>query len=121
METTKQLIEKINQLFIDNKMEEFMDYVADDMVWEMHNSSTGHTVMKGKEEIAGMDPGNMPEVMNFQFDKTVVEGNIAIANGTSTGTMQDGKPYEGSFCDIYEFENGKIIKMTSYVIDNSKP
>ncbi|TDQ08111.1 nuclear transport factor 2 family protein [Pedobacter metabolipauper] len=118
METTKQLIEKINKLFIDNDMEKFMDYLADDMVWEMYSSTSGHTTLKGKEEIGSMDAGNMPEEMNFRFETVIVEGDIAIANGSSTGTTKDGKPYKGNFCDIYQFKDDKIIKMTSYVIES---
>lgn len=120
MEPTKQLIEKVNQAFLDNNMDVFMDMIADDMVWEMHSSSTGHNVMSGKAEIGNMDAGNMPEKMDFTFDTTVIEGNIATVSGSSTGTTKDGSDYKGYFCDIYHFRNGKIQKMVSYVIDNMK-
>lgn len=95
-----------------------MGYIADDMVWEMYTSTSGHTTLRGIEEIGNMDPGNMPEKMDFSFDTVVVEGDIAIANGSSTGVTKNGKPYKGNFCDIYQFSGGKIIKMTSYLIDN---
>lgn len=95
-----------------------MHYVADNMIWEMHSSSSGHTTLTGKEEIANMDAGNMPEKMNFQFSTIVVEGDTATVAGTSDGITTDGKEYMGTFCDIYHFKDGKIVKMTSYIIDS---
>ncbi|GAB3920765.1 nuclear transport factor 2 family protein [Mucilaginibacter myungsuensis] len=119
MATTKELIEKINSFFSDGNMEAFMDYAADDMVWEMYSSTTGHTTLNGREAINSMEmPPNMPEKMEFKFDTIVIEGDIASVQGSSSGTRPDGKPYKGHFCDVYHFKNDKIAKMVSYVIDS---
>jgi ketosteroid isomerase-like protein len=120
MESTRELIEKINKIFIENDMEAFLGFLSEDVVWEMHSSSSGHNTLNGKEQIANMDMGNMPEKMNFQYRNIVVEGNKATVDGTTSGTTPDGKPYHGNFCDIYNFKNGKITKLTSYVIDNNR-
>jgi|SRR5690606_27196842 len=118
METTKELIAKINRAFSENNMETFLNYLADDIVWEMHSSSSGHTTLTGKSEIRNMDPGNMPEQMNFQFGTIVVEGDVAAVEGTGSGTTPDGKQYTSNFCDIYHFKKGQIVKLSSFVIDN---
>jgi len=117
MATTKELIEQINQIFSTNDMSAFLDYLADDVVWEMHSSS-GHTTLNGKEAIGNMDGSNMPSQMNFQFGTIVIEGNVASVEGTSSGTMADGKQYRGTFCDIYHFKDDKVVKLTSYVIND---
>ncbi|UKT66136.1 nuclear transport factor 2 family protein [Pedobacter mucosus] len=122
MATTKELIEKVNQIFKENKMEEFIQILSDDIVWDMHSSSTRHSTLRGKDEISNMDPGeNMPARMDFEFGTIIIEGNSACVECTCTGEAPNGKPYHGTSCDIYHFSNDKISRITSYVIDNVKP
>lgn len=121
MATTKELITQINKLFIDNDMEGFMDYLADDVVWEMHSSSSGHTTLNGKTAIGNMEPGdNMPQKIDFKFSNIVIEGHIAAVEGTGNGTTPTGKQYSSNFCDVYHFRDDKVFKLTSYVIDKTE-
>ncbi|WP_316798147.1 nuclear transport factor 2 family protein [Pedobacter frigidisoli] len=120
MATTRELISKVNQIFGENRMDEFIDFLSDDIIWEMFSSSTGHTTLRGKEEISNMDGGeNMPERMYFQFGTIIIEGDKASVECTSAGIRPDGSQYSGASCDIYHFSNDKIVRMVSYVIDNS--
>jgi len=121
MENTRQLVEKINALFVEGNMESFMDYLAEDIVWEMFTSSSGHTVMNGKKEVRDMDGSDMPEHTNFEFGTVVIEGETASVQGKSTGKLKDGTEYHGHFCDVYHFRNNKIAKIESYVIDSRQP
>lgn len=120
MENTRKLVEKINTLFEEGNMESFMDYLADDVVWEMFTSSSGHTTMNGKKEVFDMDNSGMPEHTGFEFGTIVVEGETASVQGKSTGKLKDGAEYNGHFCDVYHFRNNKIVKIESYVIDSRK-
>jgi ketosteroid isomerase-like protein len=120
MATTKELIQQINQLFTENKMESFMDFFAEDVVWDMYSAASGHTTFNGVAEINQMDTSNMPEHSNFRFSTIVIEGDMASVQGSSTTTKKDGTQYESNFCDIYHFKNDKIVKMSSYVVDNIK-
>ncbi|WP_285008252.1 nuclear transport factor 2 family protein [Pedobacter faecalis] len=117
MATTKELIEEINAMFTSGEMEKFLDYMAEDIVWEMYSSTSGHKKFNGKAELAGMDDGSMPVEMHFKFGQITIEGNVAAVEGTATGKRADGSPYESGFCDVYHFSNDKIVKMTSYVIE----
>lgn len=117
MKSTKEKIEEINKLFVDGDMERFMDYLADDVVWEMYTSS-GNMVMNGKSEVENMDGSDMPEHTSFEFSNVVIEGDIASVQGKSTGNGKDGTEYIGYFCDVYYFNDDKISKIVSYVIDN---
>lgn len=118
MATTKELIEQINRLFTENRMEAFIDYLAEDVVWEMYTSSSGHTTFNGLAEISQMDGSDMPEHTNFRFSTIVIEGDRASVQGSSTNKKADGTQYESNFCDIYQFKDDKIIRMSSYVVDN---
>lgn len=119
MATTKELIEQINHLFTENKLESFMDYFAEDIVWDMYSAS-GHTTFNGIAEINQMDGSNVAQHSNFRFSTIVIEGEMASVQGSSTTTKKDGTQYESNFCDIYHFKNDKIVKMSSYVVDNLK-
>ncbi|HEY1009922.1 MAG: nuclear transport factor 2 family protein [Daejeonella sp.] len=120
MATTKELIEQINRLFTDGRMEAFMDYLAEDVVWDMYSSSSGHTRFNGLEELSKMDGSDMPEHTNFRFSTVVIEGDMASVQGSSTNKRKDGTEYESNFCDIYHFKDDKVVKMSSYVVDNIK-
>lgn len=120
MATTKELIEQINRLFTENRMEAFMDYMAEDVVWDMYTASSGHTTFNGTAEINQMDGSNMPEHTNFRFSTIVIEGDRASVQGSSTNKKADGTEYESNFCDIYQFKDDKIVRMNSYVVDNIK-
>ncbi|WP_256006099.1 nuclear transport factor 2 family protein [Pedobacter deserti] len=117
MATTRELIEEINALFVNNEMEKFMDYMADDCVWDMYSSSNGHRTFRSKAELAGMEDSSMPTVMNFKFGQITIEGNVAAVEGTADGTKADGSPYQSGFCDVYHFSNDKIVRITSYVVE----
>ncbi|ACU04598.1 MULTISPECIES: nuclear transport factor 2 family protein [Pedobacter] len=118
MATTKELIEQINLLFTENRMEAFMDYLADDVVWDMYSSTSGHTTFNGIAEINQMDGSDMPQHTDFRFSTIVIEGDMASVQGSSKSKKVDGTEYESNFCDVYHFKNDKIIKMSSYIIDN---
>ena len=119
MATTKELVQKVNKIFEENKMEEFVQLLSDDIIWEMYSSSTGHTTLRGKDEISKMDVGeNMPERMYFKFGTIIIDGEKASVECTTTGDRPDGSAYKGFSCDIYHFSNDKINKIISYVIDN---
>jgi len=120
MATTRELIEQINRLFTENRMEAFMDYLAEDVVWDMYTTSSGHTTFNGMAEISQMDGSDMPEHTNFQFSTIVIEGDLASVQGSSTTKKADGTEYESNFCDIYHFKDDKIVRMSSYVVDNIK-
>lgn len=62
----------------------------------------------------------MPEHSNFQFSTIVFEGDRASVQGSSMNKKSDGKDYESNFCDIYQFKDDKIVRMSSYVVDNIK-
>lgn len=119
MNNTKQLVEKINQIFVEGNMEHFMDYLTDDVVWTMYTSASGANVMNGKKEVWEMDSNGMPEHIGFEFGTVIVEGNKASVQGASTGKLKGGGAYKGHFCDVYHFnDDSKIMRIESYVIDN---
>lgn len=120
MASTRELVEQINRTFTENRMFEFMDFLAEDVVWDFYTTASGHLTYNGLEEISKMDSGDMPQHTDFQFTTIVIDGDMASVQGFSKSKKADGTEYESNFCDIYHFKNDKISKMSSYVVDNIK-
>ncbi len=120
MATTKELVDQINQLFMENKMDAFMDYMAEDVVWDMYASSMGHMRLEGKNALLAMGGQDTPEHTSFQFGTTVIEGNRASVQGSSTKKKGDGTEIESHFCEVYQFEGDKIVHISSYIVDRIK-
>lgn len=119
MATTKELIEKVNSAFKANDMATFNDMLAEEVIWEIHGSKNGHVRLNGKKEINEMEDEGMPQQMDFDYKSVIVDGNVAVVEGIGSGLQADGRTYKVSFCDVYHFENEKIVKLTSYTIDGS--
>lgn len=107
----KQIIEKVNQAFVDNKMEDFLKLCKEDVTWTM----VGHPATEGKAAIRKM-LGEMPEMaMTFSPVTILADGDRAVAYGNGTMQPKDGPLENYSFCDIYRFEGDLIAEMNSYM------
>ena len=91
--------------------------LTDDVVWEM----PGVYYHSGKEAFD-------KEIENDAFEgkptinvvRIVEESDIVIAEGTVQGRRKGGDVFNAVFCDVFHMNNGKIKKLTSYLMF-SKP
>lgn len=106
-------VERINDAWIDNDQDVLLDYVADDIRWNM----VGYDVTEGKEAFEE-SLNSMPTMTteDFQREKVVVEGSTAMLTGTMKTRDEEGRAQSMSFCDSYEFRGEMISEITSYVI-----
>ncbi|MES2388753.1 MAG: nuclear transport factor 2 family protein [Bacteroidota bacterium] len=113
----KEIFRQIIDAFEKNDFERVLTFMAEDIEWNF----IGDHVISGLENIAKMQTEN-PDIGNMSTKtfNLISEGNIASANGDVSYTDKEGKLREMHYCDWYELENGKIKKMTSYVIDKKK-
>ena len=49
--------------------------------------------------------------------RMIEENNVVIAEGIAFGDKKDGGNWRVQFSDIYELENGKVKRLTSYGAD----
>lgn len=49
------------------------------------------------------------------------ENNVVIAEGRVQASRKDGPRLHAAFCDVFEFENGKIRRLTSYLMEIPAP
>lgn len=112
----KQIIEQVNAAFSDNNTEGFLSFCAENVAWTM----VGEKTVEGKDAIRKwMDSMKPAEPPKFTVNAVIGEGDFGMAYGDMTMKGKDGKEAPYSYCDIYRFQNGKIIELKSYVISTA--
>ncbi len=53
--------------------------------------------------------------------RLVEEGNIVVAEGEVMASMKNGGLLDAEFCDVFHFENGRIKKLTTYLMQKNNP
>ncbi len=108
---------EIAELFSNGKFEKVMDYLNDEIVWNV----VGETVLKGKsavkencEQTAAYFKSVQTE---FKTNDIIVSENKVIIIGTAEFKRDGERINFISACDVYEFnEECKIQKISSYCI-----
>ena len=113
MSQQKDIVEEYMDGFRVTDHEKILSFLTEDVVWEM----PGFFLHNGKaafdREIENPNADGHPVIKVIQL---VEEGNIVVAEGTVEAKMKDGSKLEAVFCDVFHFKNGKIGKLTSYVM-----
>lgn len=118
MSVQKQIVEKYMDGFRATDHEKILSCLTDDVVWEM----PGFYLHNGKaafdKEIENPHADGHPDIKVIRL---IEEGDIVVAEGTVKAKMKDGSKLDAVFCDVFHFTNGKINKLTSYVMFNEHP
>ncbi len=109
----KEIIEKVNAAFEENKPESFLEFCTEDIKWDM----AGDDVRTGKDSIrefmASMGSDMDPPKINVTA--IISEGDSAVCYGDMT-MIEKGAETSYSYCDIYRFSGGKIADLRSFVV-----
>lgn len=112
----KQIIEKVNAAFSENKIEDFLSFCDENVSWAM----VGDKTVEGKDTIrTWMSSMKNMEPPKFTVNAVIGEGDFGMAYGDMTMKGKDGKEAPYSYCDVYRFRNGKIIELKAYVISTA--
>jgi len=93
--------------------------IDDDVVWRLAGSCPGGGTFHGKNEFlansarplhARLARSPVPEV-----DRIVADGDVVVVEWHGSGESRGGKPYEQSYCWIFQFEDDRIVAITSYL------
>lgn len=116
LEKNKEIVEKVNTAFLKGNFEGFLEFCADDVIWTI----VGDRTIKGKQAIRqwmkSMAAENSEPPKFTVADPVIGEGDFVAARGDMTMKDKDGKTVPYSYCDIYRFQNDKIVELTSFVV-----
>ena len=118
MSEQKQTVETYMDGFRTTDHSKILSCLNDDVIWEM----PGFFYHEGKDafdkEIENPNADGHPDI---SIARLVEEGNIVIAEGSVKAKMKDGNTLDAVFCDVFHFTDGKISKLTTYLMFNKKP
>ena len=109
----KEIVETYMEGFRHTDHEKILNCLTDDVVWECPGlfSHTGKAAYD--KEIENPNADGHPQIT---VTRMIEEGNIVIAEGTVVAKLKNAPPLHVAFCDVFHFTNGKISKLTSYLM-----
>jgi len=113
--TNKEIIQEVNRTLNEGNTETFLAYCGENVRWNMMGTPAlvGKDAMRSAMELMEAD-GNLPHITVKQV---IAEGEIVVSEGTITMTRISGEQYHAAYCDIYQFQSGKIQELSSYIVD----
>lgn len=112
----KKLLRDLSIAFVKNEIEFCMDWMTDDVVWEI----IGDKLIRGKGDFEkALHQMKNCKVQQLRIQNIITHGNTGSVNGTLI--LNDKESV--AFCDVYNFrgfgKNSKIKAITSYIIKTS--
>ncbi len=106
------IVRQINEAFMQNNMEGFLDHCSEDVKWTM----AGEKTTVGKEQIREwMKDMKDCEPPEFGVDRMISNEDSVVCFGDMKMKGENGEePY--TYCDIYQFDGDKVIDLRSFVV-----
>ncbi|MBX9448607.1 MAG: nuclear transport factor 2 family protein [Taibaiella sp.] len=113
MSRNKKVVSDYMEGFNAGDHHKILSCLTDDVVWEM----PGVYAHSGKEAFD-------KEIENDAFEgkpvikviRLVEEADIVVAEGTVQGKRKGGEVFSAVFCDVFHMSDGKIKRLTSYLM-----
>ena len=108
----KKIIKRIIEESDKKNIKSYMNYFADDIRWKI----VGMPVISGKkdflETMKMIESTGCPEVV---IKNIIAEGEFVVVESSG----EQGSQFKPSYCDIYRIKNGKILELTTYIVDTT--
>jgi len=103
---------KANTAISKGDNEGFLEHCTDDTKWIF----VGDITLNGKEAVRKWMAENYVEPPQFNVEKLIAGEDYVIAMGTITLKDKDGKATMYSYCDVWQFRDGKMAELKAYVV-----
>lgn len=113
MENNKEVLLKANKAVSAGDNEGFLDFCTDDVEWVFE----GDITIKGKELLRKWMMVNYAEPPEFKVTNLIEEGEFVVAMGTIALKDKEGKSCQYSYCDVWQFNRGKMSKLNAFVVE----
>jgi uncharacterized protein len=115
MTSQKQIVERYMDGFRSTDHAKILSCLTENVIWEMPGFFYHQSKEAFDKEIENPNADGHPDIT---VTRLVEEGNIVVAEGTVKAKMKDGSKLDAIFCDVFHFTNGKISKLTTYLMFN---
>ena len=117
MTENKHTVQQYMEGFRQTDREVILSCVADDVEWEI--PGLFHSRGKAAFNDHIVDPGFAGNPV-ISVNRMTEENDVVVAEGTVLAKRDDGTSFSLAFCDVFELENGKIRRLTSYLMETHK-
>ncbi|WP_294311459.1 nuclear transport factor 2 family protein [uncultured Chryseobacterium sp.] len=108
-----ELLHEANEFVKKGQYEDFLAYCTEDTRWVF----IGERILSGKEEVRDYMKEFYREPPVFSVDTTVEDGRFLAVTGEITLKDQNGVARHYDYCDVWQFEDGKIAALKAYVVE----
>jgi len=108
----KAILEKANAEITKGNYEGFLDFCTEDTEWTF----VGEQNLQGKEAVRQYMAKTYLEPPKFLVEHLIAEDDFVTAVGQISMKDKDGKIADYSYCDVWQFRDGLMNKLTAFVI-----
>jgi uncharacterized protein len=96
----------------------FLEVFAEDSHWTIIGSTGWSRTYQGKaaimEELIAPLRRVLTSPIKTHARRFVAEGDIVVVEARGENRTRDGRPYENSYCYVFEFRDGQVAALTEY-------
>ena len=116
MTANKITVQKCMDGFMESDHDKILSCLADDIIWDM----PGYFNLTGKEAFdKEIENDYFEGNPTFKITRMMEEGNVVVAEGSVQCKKKSCGFLDAQFCDVFQLENGKIKKLTTYQMNKS--
>ena|SRR5690606_2773591 len=108
--SNRHILMEANKTLSEGHYEQFIHYCSEDMKWK----NVGESTFNGKEEILGYI-SSAYDGLTFKTENYIEDKDFVVETGQIV-FEKNGGSVKSSFCDVWNFKDGVIRQVTSFVI-----
>ena len=97
----------------------FDAYLADDAVYHLTGSHRLAGQFKGRKALLELLGGVLSTFdkhgIRYEVDRVLEIGETVVTTFKGLGKLANGKDYCNDYCAIWDFKDGKVVKITEYL------
>ena len=109
----KDVLLKANEAVSKGDNEGFLSHCTESIEWVFE----GHTTIRGKESLRKWMGENYATPPQFHVTRLIEDDEFVVAMGTISLKDKTGVVGEYSYCDVWEFDEGKMAKLNAFVLE----
>ncbi len=116
MSSTEKFLNDFNQAWARGDIPGILEGVTDDIDFRIANKPP----ITGRKDFAAMleQYAGHCEVRELTINDVIIDGDRAAVAGQMIFAEAEGMPPGCDFCDIYRLRDGKVARLTAYVMDH---
>ena len=111
-EHNKRILQKANDAISKGDHEGFLSHCTEDTEWTF----VGEQTLRGKEAVRQWMATAYKEPPKFVVANLIAEGDFVTALGTITLKDEQGVEADHAYCDVWRFQDGKMVELKAFVI-----